>query len=257
MFRTLIVDDEELARLRMIKLLEAHADKIEVVGEAFDGCDAVEKIQKLKPDLVFLDIQMPGMTGFEVLSDLEDGEIPMVVFATAFDEYAIKAFEENAIDYLLKPIETERLQQTIDKLERVASAQGPEDNLRETVRQLIGQIQNEKEEVPKPLQRLQVKIGDRTLLVATEKAIRFEAEDKYTTVHTDESRYVIDTPLVELEKRLDPEMFMRIHRAHLVNITRITEIQRQFGGRLKVVLNDKNKSALPVSRNFVEKVRSL
>ena len=251
MFRTLIVDDEELARLRMRKQLEPYASKVEIVGEAQDGVSALEKIRSLKPDLVFIDIQMPGMTGLEVIAQLKDEEIPWIVFATAFDEYAIKAFEESAMDYLLKPIEADRLAATMAKLERLSSKANPA--VMDTVRKLI-EAQNP---TANYLQRIQVKIGDRTLLLNIEQTIRFEAEDKYTTVHTDESKYVIDTPLVELEARLDPAKFMRIHRAHLVNISRIAEIQRQFGGRLKVVLNDKSKSGLPVSRNFVDKVRAL
>lgn len=252
MFRTLIVDDEELARLRMKKLLEPYSAQIEVVGEATDGVSALEKIQALKPDVVFMDIQMPGMTGLDVIANLPADSQPWVVFATAFDEYAIKAFEENAIDYLLKPIEADRLQTTIQKLERLESKKLPSD-LTETVRRIIEQ----QSPAQRFLQRIQVKIGDRTLLLSVDQTIRFEAEDKYTTVHTDESKYVIDTPLVELEARLDPSKFMRVHRAHLVNVSRIAEIQRQFGGRLKVVLNDKSKSGLPVSRNFVDKVRAL
>jgi two-component system LytT family response regulator len=251
MYRTLIVDDEELARLRMRKLLEPFSDKIEIVGEAQDGLTALEKIRTIKPDLVFLDIQMPGMTGLEVVSQLKDGEIPWIVFATAFDEFAIKAFEESAIDYLLKPIEADRLKASIAKIDRISAKTSPA--LLETVRKLM----ESQSPSQKYLQRIQVKIGDRTLLLNVDQTIRFEAEDKYTTVHTDESKYVIDTPLVELEARLDPSKFMRIHRAHLVNTTRIAEIQRQFGGRLKVVLNDKSKSGLPVSRNFVDKVRGL
>lgn len=252
MFRTLIVDDEELARLRMKKLLEPYASQVEIVGEAQDGVSALEKIRSLKPDLVFMDIQMPGMTGLEVISQLQDGELPWVVFATAFDEYAIKAFEESAIDYLLKPIEADRLKATMTKLERL-TAKTAAPSMMETVRKLL-ETQNPTQ---KYLQRIQVKIGDRTLLLNIKQTIRFEAEDKYTTVYTDDSKYVIDTPLVELESRLDPAEFMRIHRAHLVNVTRIAEIQRQFGGRLKVVLNDKSKTGLPVSRNFVDKVRAL
>lgn len=252
MFRTLIVDDEELARLRMKKLLEPYASQVEIIGEAQDGLSALEKIRSLKPDLVFMDIQMPGMTGLEVISQLQESEIPWVVFATAFDEYAIRAFEESAMDYLLKPIEADRLKATMAKLERISSKTA-DPGMLETVRKLM-EAQNPAQ---KYLQRIQVKIGDRTLLLNAKQAIRFEAEDKYTTVHTDESKYVIDTPLVELEARLDPAEFMRIHRAHLVNVTRIAEIQRQFGGRLKVVLNDKSKTGLPVSRNFVDKVRAL
>ncbi|HSQ43327.1 MAG TPA: LytTR family DNA-binding domain-containing protein [Fibrobacteraceae bacterium] len=250
MLRTLIVDDEELARMRMRKLLEPYSTQVEIVGEAQDGVSAVEKIRELSPDLVFLDIQMPGMSGLEVVSQLKGEALPWVVFATAYDEYAIRAFEKSAIDYLLKPVEADRLKTTMAKLERLSGK--PDASLLETVRKLM-----EAQPIQKYLERIQVRIGDRTLLLPITQIVRFEAEDKYTTVHTDESKYVIDTPLVELEAKLNPEKFMRIHRAHLVNTSRIAEIQRQFGGRLKVIMNDKAKSGLPVSRNFVDKVRSL
>lgn len=254
MYRVLIADDEELARLRMRKLLQPYSDKIEVVGEANDGLEALSKIQSLNPDIVFLDIQMPGMTGIEVLSKLDPDQMPWVVFATAFDEYAIKAFEENAIDYLLKPIESDRLENTIAKIDRMVEKKA-NPQLLETIRQLVGSQQVGS--TSPYLQRIQVKIGDRTILVSVENAIRFESEDKYTTLYTDDARYVIDSPLIELEKKLDPDKFMRVHRAHLVNISRIKEIQRQFGGRLKILINDKQKSSLPVSRNFADKVRKL
>lgn len=248
-YRTLVVDDEPLARMRMRKLLEPHLSKVDVVGEAPDGLQGLELIRNLKPDLVFLDIQMPGLTGFELLDQLAPSETPLIIFATAFDEFAIKAFEENAIDYLLKPVEADRLAASIEKLDRLAqrTSSGLYDSLRRFIERSRGSS----------LQRLQVRIGDRTLLVHVRDVVRFESEDKYTTVYTDDSKYVIDTSLVELESKLDPEEFLRVHRAHLVNIGRIVEIQRQFGGKLKVVLNDKTRSAISVSRNYADKVRSL
>ncbi|NLB62848.1 MAG: response regulator transcription factor [Fibrobacter sp.] len=252
MYRVLIADDEELARLRMRKLLQAYSDKLEIVAEAKDGVEALEKIKSEDPDIVFLDIQMPGMTGIEVLSKLDSDKMPWVVFATAFEEYAIKAFEENAVDYLLKPIESKRLANTIAKIDRIVEKRNSP-QLVETIRHLM----SSQTASSSFLQRIQVRIGDRTVLVNVEDAIRFESEDKYTTLHTDTNRYVIDAPLIELEKKLDPEHFMRVHRAHLVNIGRIKEIQRQFGGRLKLLMNDKQRSILPVSRNFADKVRKL
>lgn len=246
----LIVDDEPLARARMRKLLEPFASRAVVVGEAGDGRQAVEMIRALKPDVVFLDIQMPGMTGFEVLAELPEDETPWIVFATAFDEYAVKAFEENAIDYLLKPIEPERLQLTIDKLERLDKGAG--NNFYEGLRRLVERTQG-----GSYMQRLQVKIGDRTLLVHVRDIIRFESDEKYTAVHTLESKYIIDTPLVDLEQKLDPQAFIRVHRAHLVAIAHIVEIQRQFGGKLRVLLDDKSHTAIAVSRNYVDKVKGL
>lgn len=246
----LIVDDEPLARIRMHKLLEPFTDRISIVGEAGDGRQAVEKIRSLKPDVVFLDIQMPGMTGFEVLAELSEEETPWIVFATAFDEYAVKAFEENAMDYLLKPIEPERLQQTLEKLEKFEKSTG--NNFYEGLRKLV-----ERTQTGSYMQRLQVKIGDRTLLVHVRDIIRFESDEKYTAVHTLDSKYIIDTPLVELEQKLDPQEFIRVHRAHLVSIPHIIEIQRQFGGKLRILLDDKAHTAIAVSRNYIDKVRGL
>jgi len=246
----LIVDDEPLARIRMHKLLEPFSSRIQVIGEAGDGRQAVEKIRSQKPNVVFLDIQMPGMTGFEVLAELSPAETPSIVFATAFDEYAVKAFEENAIDYLLKPIEADRLQQTIEKLEKNHQSSG--NNFYDGLRKLVERTQG-----PSYMQRLQVKIGDRTLLVRIRDIIRFESDEKYTAVHTLESKYIIDTPLVELEQRLSPNEFVRIHRAHLVSIPHIVEIQRQFGGKLRVLLDDKAHTAIAVSRNYIDRVKAL
>jgi two-component system LytT family response regulator len=248
-FKTLIIDDEELARQRMRKLLEVHSDQIEIVGEATNGIEAIEKIRQLKPDLIFLDIQMPGMTGFDVLEKLEPEETPLIVFATAFDEFALRAFEENSVDFLLKPVEPLRLKASIEKLNRMS--QKTNSGLYESLRQFLDRSRN------KYLQRLQVRIGDRIILVHIADVVHFESQDKYTTVHTAEHQYIIDTPLVELEKSLDPNEFIRIHRAHLVRITNIIEIQRSFGGKLKVILNDPAATELGVSRNYTERVRSL
>lgn len=249
--KVLIADDEPLARMRMQKLLEPYAGRLTVIGEATDGTDAVEKIRSLEPDVVFLDIQMPGLTGFEVLAQLEKDETPAIVFATAFDEYAVKAFDENAIDYLLKPIDADRLQATIEKLEKTQPEQTS--NVYDSLRKLVERAQG----TANHMQRLQVKIGDRTLLVHVRDIVRFESDEKYTAVHTLDSKYIIDTPLVELEQRLDPQEFIRVHRAHLVAISHIVEIQRQFGGKLRVVLDDKAHTGISVSRNYIDKVKAL
>lgn len=246
----LIVDDEPLARLRMRKLLEAFTGRVQVVGEASDGPQALELIRSLRPDMAFLDIQMPGMTGFEVLAELSPEETPHIIFATAFDEYAVKAFEENAIDYLLKPCSPERLAQAIEKVEKLGAK--PAEDIYAGLRKLV-----ERAGHGQYMQRLQVKIGDRTLLVHIKDIVRFESDEKYTAVHTLDAKYIIDTPLVELEQKLDPEAFLRVHRAHLVSIPHILEIQRQFGGKLRVLLDDKAHTAIAVSRNYVDKVKNL
>jgi two-component system LytT family response regulator len=254
--KVLIVDDEPLARVRMRKLLLAYNNDLEI-DEAESADMALGKIKENKPFAVFLDIQMPGKGGFELVEDLNEipeEDIPHIVFATAFDEYAIKAFEKNAIDYLLKPVEQNRLVQTLEKLTSLESSKkhgNGADNLYEKLKKLI---ENKNE---KYLQRLHVKIGDRTLLINTADIVRFESDEKYTAVYANDARYIIDTPMVDLESKLEPEAFIRVHRANLIAVSRIAEIRRQFPGKLTVVLNDSAKTVVPVGRNYVDKVKSL
>ena len=250
----LIVDDEPLARVRMRSLLAPYSSEIEIVGEASSGADAIEKIGQLLPDVVFLDIQLDDMDAFEALKSLEE-DMPLIVFTTAYDNFALRAYEENTVDYLLKPVEPARLEKTVEKLRKrldqvSEESQLPENFSWDAFRQMMGSANNY-------LQRLQVKIGDRILLVNVDEIIRFQSEEKYTTVYTLSGQHVIDTPLVDLEKKLDPRQFVRIHRAHLVAIDYIAEIRKTDLSRLSVVLRDKDRTQLLVSRNFVKKVRSL
>ena len=252
-FQTLIVDDEPLARLRMRKLLEPYADLVKAVGEASSGTDAVAKIRNLHPDLVFLDIQMPDKNGFDVLKEVDDEETPLVVFTTAYDEYAIKAFAEDTVDYLLKPIEDERLKVCMDKVRRLGDVLSGSPISESDVQKLAETSENR----GPYLQRLQVKIGERTLFIPIENVFRFQSEEKYTTVYASNGKYIIDTPLIELEKRLDPRLFVRVHRAHLVAIDAIAEYQRMVNGHFCVKLHDKDSTTVPVSRNFVSRIRAL
>ena len=250
----LIVDDEPLARVRMRSLLAPYSSEIEIVGEAASGAEAIEKIGQLLPDVVFLDIQLNDMDAFEALKSLEE-DMPLIVFTTAYDNYALRAYEENTVDYLLKPVEPARLEKTVEKLRKQLEQSASENQLPENFswdafRQMMGSTSGY-------LQRLQVKIGDRILLVNVDEIIRFQSEEKYTTVYTLSGQHVIDTPLVDLEKKLDPRQFVRIHRAHLVAIDYIAEIRKTDMSRLCVVLRDKDRTQLLVSRNFVKKVRSL
>lgn len=250
----LIVDDEPLARVRMRSLLAPYSSEIEIVGEASSGADAIEKIGQLLPDVVFLDIQLDDMDAFEALKSLEE-DMPLIVFTTAYDNFALRAYEENTVDYLLKPVEPARLEKTVEKLRKrldqvSEESQLPDNFSWDAFRQMMGSANNY-------LQRLQVKIGDRILLVNVDEIIRFQSEEKYTTVYTLSGQHVIDTPLVDLEKKLDPRQFVRIHRAHLVAIDYIAEIRKTDMSRLNVVLRDKDHTQLLVSRNFVKKVRSL
>jgi len=252
--KALIVDDEPLARMRMRSLLEPYASEIEIAGEASSGTDAIEKIEELLPDVVFLDIQLTDMDAFEALKSLEE-DMPLIVFTTAYDNFALRAYEENTVDYLLKPVEPARLAKTIEKLRKVlvaaeSESQLPENFSWDSFRRLVNSANNY-------LQRIQVKIGDRILLIGVDEIIRFHSEEKYTTVHAISGQYVIDTPLIDLEKKLDPSRFVRIHRSHLVAVDYIAEIRKSDMSRLNVVLRDKDRTCLLVSRNFVKKVRSL
>ena len=253
--KTLIVDDEPLARMRMRTLLEKYPEDLEIMDEAGSGAQAVAKIRDLMPDVVFLDIQMPDMDAFEVLKKIEDDDMPLIVFTTAYENFALRAYEENTVDYLLKPVDPERLEATMEKLRKrfstvAENSQMPADFSWEKFRSLMAQGDAY-------LQRIQVKIGDRILLVNVDEIIRFHSEEKYTTVYTPTNQYIIDTPLVDLEKKLDPRQFVRVHRAHLVAIDYIAEIRKSDMGRLVVQLRDKDRTQILVSRNFVKSVRNL
>lgn len=253
--KALVVDDEPLARVRMKSLLEAYASEIAVIGEAGSGAQCIDKVQELDPDVIFLDIQMPDMDAFEVLKNIGEDDMPLIIFTTAYENFALRAYEENTVDYLLKPVDPERLEVAIEKLRKripdvAEQQQMPADFSWEKFREMFNARENY-------LQRIQVKIGDRILLVNVDEVIRFHSEEKYTTVYTLTNQYIIDTPLVDLEKMLDPRQFVRIHRAHLVAIDYIAEIRKSDMSRLSVVLRDKSHTQLVVSRNFVKKVRSL
>lgn len=253
--RTLIVDDEPLARMCMRSLLEKYSEDLEIIDEAGSGAQAISKINELTPDVVFLDIQMPDMDAFEVLKNVDEDVMPLIVFTTAYENFALRAYEENTVDYLLKPVEPERLEATMEKLRKrlpdiEATNQMPADFSWEKFRSLMAMGDQY-------LQRIQVKIGDRILLVNVDEIIRFHSEEKYTTVYTPTNQYIIDTPLVDLEKKLDPRQFVRVHRAHLVAIDYIAEIRKSDMSRLNVVLRDKEHTQILVSRNFVKTVRNL
>lgn len=254
--RTLIIDDEPLARMRLRSLLEKYSDDLDVVDEAASGNQAISKINELAPDVVFLDIQMPDMDAFEVLKNVDEDMMPLIVFTTAHENFALRAFEENTVDYLLKPVDPERLESTMEKLRKrlpamVESQEMPADFSWDKFRSLMASMNDQY------LQRIQVKIGDRILLVNVDEIVRFHSEEKYTTVYTPTNQYIIDTPLVDLEKKLDPRQFVRVHRAHLVAIDYIAEIRKTDMSRLNVVLRDKDRTQILVSRNFVKSVRNL
>lgn len=250
----LVIDDEPLARKRMMQLLEPFSSEIEILGEAGSGAQAVKMIHEMLPDVVFLDIQMPDMDAFEVLHSLRGEDMPLVIFTTAYDNFALKAFEENTVDYLLKPVDPERLATAIEKLRRmipqVDDTTVPPGFSWEKLCNLVDMS-------VLYLQRLQVKVGGRIVFVNIDEVIRFHSEEKYTTVYTVNGQYVIDTPLVELEKKLDPRHFTRVHRSHIVAIDYIAECRKGDAGRMVMVLRDKAATQLVVSRSLVKKIRNL
>lgn len=248
--KALIVEDEELARQRL-KMLLTEYPWIELIAECADGLSGLKAIEKHKPDLVFLDIQMPGLTGFDVLAQIKHN--PKIIFTTAYDQYALKAFEFNSIAYLLKPIEREKLDKALQKIKTddVDSSSMARTALLDQLSAFLGKQDKQY------LKRLQVKIGDRILLLSLDEILYFESEDKYTTVVTEGKKHIIDTPLVELEAELDPEKFIRIHRSCLVNVNWVAEIQRHMAGKLNLLLRDKDKTSLAVSRSYVDRVRAL
>lgn len=243
-YKTLLIDDESLALQRLSRLLEGYRDQIRIVDTASDGPDALEKIKKYSPDLIFLDIQMPGLTGFEVLERLDNP--PMVIFCTAYDEYALKAFDTNSIDYLLKPVEPDRLAKSIKKLKRLSQ------NEKETLNLRLDHLLNSLKQPQ--TRRIQVRIGDRIKFVDTEDIVFFQAKDKYVELHTRDDFYIISQTLNQLEEELPPADFIRIHRSAMVHLKYVDEVVRWFSGGYKVKMKDNTGTELPVSRGEKHKL---
>jgi two-component system, LytTR family, response regulator len=247
-YRTLIADDEQPARDRLKKLLSEHADTIELIGEAVNGLECREMIDRLKPDLVFLDIQMPGLNGFEVLQQTSHSSV--VIFCTAYDEFALKAFETNSIDYIVKPVKAERIQKSIEKLDTLKRNSDKQDLLR-IIDSYISQTPK------KEITTIPVKLGDRMLFIRIEDVSYFSAEEKYVTIHAKDGKtYLSDFPLKSLEEKL-ADKFLRIHRSLLVNVCRIKEIDKHFSSRFVVKMDDISQTKLITGRNYCEQVRKL
>ena len=239
-YRALLAEDEPLALQRLQRLLLGHGATIAVVGIARNGPEALEKIRALRPEVVFLDIQMPGLDGFQVLRSLDSQ--PLVIFCTAYDEYALRAFETHSIDYLLKPIEAQRLDQAIRKL---LSLTRPETNgLQQRIDRLLASLASP------TATRISVRVGDAIRLIPISEVCFFLAADKYVEVHTYDETFLIDDSLKVLETRLPGEDFARIHRAAIVNLAHVGEIFRWFSGGYRVRMRDKAHSELAVSRAY-------
>lgn len=234
----LIIDDEPLARQVIRNYLKAYPD-LEVLGECDNGLDAVEMIQHLKPDIIFLDIQMPELSGVEVLDRLE--YMPHVVFSTAYDDYAIRAFEINAVDYLLKPYNEERFGKCIDRIRKEIS------NPNEATQSLVNLMQSFKpSSYP---ERLLVPDGEQMLFIPVHEIDYIEAADNYVSIYTTQNTFLLLQRLSDLENKLDPKLFFRIHRSFIVNVERVKSIQTWMKSSAEVILYSDKK--LPLSRRRI------
>lgn len=242
--RVLLVDDERPARQRLRRLLGAH-QAVTIVGEAGDGPSAVASIRELNPDVVFLDVQMPGLDGFGVVAELDE-PLPAVVFVTAFDEYAVKAFEVHALDYLLKPVAPERLAQVFERLDR-SRLTGSADGLARRLDRLLEALDRR----PRYLERLLVTSGERSTFLRLDRVTHIEAARNYVAVHAPGGTHTVRGPLGALESRLDPARWVRVNRSTLVQIDAIGQVEPWFHGEYHLTLNGGAKVVW--SRRYLER----
>jgi two-component system LytT family response regulator len=246
--RALLVDDEPLARTRLARLLGA-TGRVEIVGQAGDAAEALAVLAGVAPDVVFLDIHMPGMSGLELVERLPAGLC--VVFTTAYDQHALEAFEASAIDYLLKPVERKRLERSLDRVERLRQ-QGPAGEVAATLARLVESLRV----APAPfLQRVPFRTRDGVQFLDVARITHFTARDRLTHAVTDGADHVVDRGLADLEARLDPAKFLRIHRATLLNLDHLDEVQPWPGGRLLVRLKDARRTQLEVARDRAQALK--
>ena len=246
--RAILIDDEPLAIGRLKRLLGKYKD-FEVIAEAKNGQAGLEKINELRPDVIFLDIEMPEMTGFEMLARLDF--MPLVVFATAYDQYAIRAFEENSIDYLLKPIEKERLEKTIEKLRKSQSSSG-DSPMSESLLALIKQFKPKK-----AMHSISVKSGEKILFIPLVEVSFFVAEDKYVFLNTtDGKQFLTNYTIASLEEKL-PESFVRVSRSSIINSLLIKELQKYFAGKYLILMRDTKASKIETGSAYGDNLKRL
>lgn len=244
--RVIIVDDEPLARDRLRGMLTKEPD-VQIVAECGDGKEALQAIKRESPDVVFLDIQMPEMDGFEVLTQLKGNRLPQVVFVTAYDEFAVKAFDVHALDYLLKPFDRDRLKQALDRIREHLKASAPSEDLTRKLSALLESLQPEKSDKAGP-DRLAVKLDGRVIFLRPTDIDWLEAQDNYVKLHVGRDAHLVRDTLSSFESRLDNRRFIRIARSTIVNIDRVREMQPMFHGEYVVILHDGTK--LTMSRGY-------
>ncbi|MCK3686193.1 LytTR family transcriptional regulator DNA-binding domain-containing protein [Maribellus sp. YY47] len=247
-WKTIIVDDEPLARLRLQTLAGEHPGKFEIIAEAENGEEAIEKINRLRPEYIFLDIQMPEISGFDVLKKLD--YLPKVIFCTAYDEFALQAFDTHCIDYLVKPLTKERFAKTIAKLEQINNS-SPAINLNKLIEQFNQEHRkNEATSIP-------VKVGDRVIFVRLDEVSYIQADEKYVTVVTKHSKsYILDSSLKKLEDKL-PDYFIRVHKSYLINKNLLKEIRKHFNNRFVLILDDYNQSRITSGRSYYPDIKAM
>ncbi len=247
--RTLIVDDEPLARRGLRAHLAGERD-VEVVAECGDGREAVRLIRELEPDLVFLDVQMPELDGFGVLEQAAAGRLPSVIFVTAYDKYALRAFDVHALDYLLKPFDAERFAEALARARTQIEREGlSEISLR--LQSLIDDLRTNQ----KYAERLVVKAAGRIFFLGAEEIDWVEAADNYVRVHAGRDSHLLRETMNSLEKRLDPALFLRVHRSAIVNVRRIKELHTLFRGEYEIILHDGTR--LSTGRGYRDRLQEL
>ena len=253
--RVFLVDDESLALKRLERLLRA-TGRAEIAGQETDPETALARLADMPVDALFLDIQMPGLSGFELLARLDWQ--PLVIFTTAYDEYALQAFEVHSIDYLLKPVEPAHLERALNKLDRLIAAPKPASppNFNSVLAQLASSLRLEGQQPQRGFPtRIASRIGERVRIIELSQITHFFAQEKLTYAATADGNHAVDRTVAELEQELDPARFVRIHRAILLNADFIDEIHSWFGGRLLVRLKDGRKTELTVARDRVRALK--
>jgi two-component system LytT family response regulator len=245
--RALVIDDEQLARNFILEMLKED-EEVEIIGECLNGREAIEAIQTHAPDLIFLDVQMPEIGGFAVLEALTKEKMPFVIFVTAYDQYAVRAFEVNALDFLLKPFDRKRFKIAWQKAK--ARIQRERNELLD--QRILSLLEGLKAE-PNYLERLVLKTNGRIFFLDTDEVDWIEAEGNYVSIHSGEKSYLLRDTISGLEVQLDPKKFLRIHRSAIVRIEKIQELQPLFHGDYKVTLRDGTQ--LTLSRNYRDKLQ--
>jgi two-component system LytT family response regulator len=252
--RVYVVDDEPLAIDRLLRLLKDA--QVSIAGSTTDPAEAVEFLSRNRVDALFLDIQMPEMNGFELLARLPDQ--PLVIFTTAYDQYALKAFEVNSIDFLLKPVDPEQLRRALHKLERLCGGAKPQwmqqPELSGLLRDLAASLRPPRSDYPA---RVASKVGEHVRLLELDGIAYFFARDKLTYAMCGGRAQVVDHTIAELEQKLDPKRFVRIHRSTLINLDWVQELHTRFGGQVAVRLKDEKQTQLAVSRDRLRALKDL